>query len=86
MNQQGQQQININPEDTTGVECLKCNSGFFIPVYMIRKVSAIISPSGREEMIQVPVMACASCGTPIIPEGFDDKKEEKGDGSTIITK
>lgn len=77
-----QQQINISPEDTTGVLCTKCGSAFFIPVYMIRKVSALISPSGREEMIQVPVMACAACGTPIVPDGFDEVKNT----STIVTK
>lgn len=92
---QNQQQININPEDTTGVACVKCSTEFFIPVYMLRKVSAIISPSGKEETIQVPVMACAQCGTPMVPEGFDKKTEEEaspegigeaqGDGSRIIT-
>lgn len=58
------QQININPEDTKAIECEKCKSQFFIPVYMLRSVSALISPSGREETIQVPVMACTDCGTP----------------------
>lgn len=78
-NQQGMQQININPEDTTAILCDKCQSEFFIPVYMLRKVSALLSPSGREEMIQVPVMACANCGKPNMP----DKKDEK-DANTII--
>lgn len=78
-----QQQINIRPEDTTGVDCPKCHTQFFIPVYLLRKVSAIVSPSGQEEVIQVPVMACANCGTPMMDEKFDN--EEEGDGSTIIT-
>ncbi len=83
--QQQQQQININPEDTEGVMCEKCQGGFFIPVYMIRKVSAIISPSGKEEMIQVPVMACANCGTPIMPQGFDSgEAEQSADENKII--
>lgn len=86
MNQpNGQQQINIRPEDTTGVTCEKCDAIFFIPVYMIRKVSALLSPSGREEHIQVPLMACANCGQPQIPEGFEDEAGDE-DGSTIITK
>ena len=98
---QGQPQpININPEDTTGVACPQCQSEFFIPVYMLRKVSALLSPSGREETIQVPVMACANCGQPNVPEGFEIKEDTstdentegdgeepqtEGDGSRIIT-
>lgn len=74
------QQINIGPEDTTGINCFKCGNEFFIPVYMLRKVSALISPSGREEVIQVPVMACAGCGAPYMGE----PEEAEGDGSTII--
>jgi hypothetical protein len=81
------QQININPEDTTGIKCGNCGGEFYIPVYMLRKVSALISPSGREEVIQVPVMSCAGCGTPYAgvdaPEADADAKP---DGSTIITK
>jgi len=71
-NGQKMQQINIGPEDTTGIQCTNCNSEFFTPVYMLRRVSALISPTGREELIQVPVMACANCGTPYMGE----EKEE----------
>jgi DNA-directed RNA polymerase subunit RPC12/RpoP len=91
-NQAIPQQIQINPEDTTGVVCPQCNSEFFIPVYMLRKVSALISPSGREEIIQVPVMACSQCGTPYMGEGEPQSEggpigtptPQSEDGSTIV--
>lgn len=77
MNQnQQQQQIHIDPSQTEAVVCNKCGTPFFIPMYMLRKISALISPSGREETIQVPVMACAQCGNPHLPDGFDDEQEE----------
>ena len=75
--QQGQQQaINISPEDTTGINCPKCNSEYFIPVYMLRKISALLSPSGQEEMLQVPVMACANCGSPYLGDQPEEVEEE----------
>lgn len=86
------QQININPEDTTGVLCTKCQSEFFMPMYMLRKVSAIISPSGREEIIQVPVMVCGNCGKPYMGDAEEEMAamadggigEAQTDGSTIV--
>ena len=87
-NQGMPQQININPEDTTGVTCGKCNSELFMPMYLLRKVSALISPTGREETIQVPVMVCGNCGQPMMgdqpmPEGAGEVNTE-GDGSTLV--
>jgi len=64
MNNQNRQQININPEDTTPIECPKCKSQIFQECFMMRKISAIISPSGREEVFSIPVPVCIACGTP----------------------
>ncbi len=84
MNQQGMQSININPEDTKPVVCEKCESQFFIPVYMLRTVSALISPSGREETLQIPVMSCTGCGTPHMGDKLPGEESGDGDGSIII--
>ncbi len=49
---------------------------------MLRGVSAIVSPSGREEVIQVPVMACANCGEPHMADRLPGREKDE---NTIIT-
>ena len=68
--------INIRPEDTTLIVCTACQSAMFMPMYMLRKVSALISPSGREEIIQVPMMVCGQCGRPFEQDAADEAANE----------
>ncbi len=70
MEQQQQQQVNIRPEDTELVLC-KCGESIFEQVFMIRKLSALISPTGKEEQFQIPLILCRVCGEPL--EGEDEE-------------
>ena len=87
--QPGPQQININPEDTTGISCAnpQCGGNLFMPMFALRRVSALISPTGREEVIQVPVMTCAGCGLPYTPEaeGMVDTSTPDTEGADADT-
>jgi RNase P subunit RPR2 len=65
-NKKIQQQISITEENTTEVICKNCNTGLFEQCIMLRKMSAFISPNGEEQLIQIPVMVCKNCGTPLI--------------------
>lgn len=65
---QQQQQITITEENTTEVLCENCKTGLFEQCIMLRKMSALMSPNGVEQMIQIPVMVCKNCGTPLIGE------------------
>jgi hypothetical protein len=62
---QNKQTINIRPEDTKPVAC-KCGGLIFQECFMIRTISAIISPTGKEEEFQVPVPVCIACGRPLV--------------------
>jgi hypothetical protein len=42
---------------------------------MIRRISAIISPTGKEEEFQIPVPVCIACGRPLVEM---DEGEENG--------
>ena len=44
------------------VKCDDCGSMNFINIYRIRKISGLMSGSGRDMVIPVPVYACADCG------------------------
>jgi len=76
------------------VVCPKCGSKFFKEVYVLKRISPIISPTGEEETMPIPMMACANCGE--IPDeykkkrnymtiiGEADAKEEKPESSIIM--
>ena len=56
-----QKQININ--DTEAVKCEECGNYSFIQSYFLRRISAIVSPTGQEAIIPVQVYSCGNCGT-----------------------
>tara|TARA_R110000744_G_scaffold63516_1_gene130677 strand:+ start:324 stop:545 length:222 start_codon:yes stop_codon:yes gene_type:complete len=61
MNNPEQPQMNIDFSQTTESVCEKCKNDTFIQVYKMRKLSALLSPSGEEAMIPVQGYACAKC-------------------------
>ena len=63
MNQgQNQTQVNINPNDLEDVLCEKCQNQTFTQVFLFKKISAVLSPSGKASMIPLQVFKCDSCG------------------------
>lgn len=60
--QHGQQQIQIDLAQTTQRICNKCEGKYFQPAVKIHMVSAILSPTGKELPVQVPVLLCMKCG------------------------
>lgn len=69
--QQPQQQFNVDINNTTEFVCPECEHTLFKENYMIRKLSALLSPTGTESFIPINVLACAKCGT--VPEQFMPK-------------
>jgi hypothetical protein len=67
MNAQG---LKVTPQDiinSKNVVCQKCDtdgkfSDKFQNVFIIKKVSALMSPNGKELHVPIPVFACAECG------------------------
>lgn len=62
------QKLNIDISDAQGVTCLECGSENFDMKYQIRKISALLSPTGQDVIIPIQVFACSKCG--IVPEDF----------------
>ena len=65
--------LNLDLSQTTAVYCEKCKNDTFIPAFKMRKMSALLSPHGKETMIPMQVFACAKCGH--INEDFQTKEE-----------
>ena len=67
-----QPQMNIDFSQTTAEICEKCENDTFHHVYQMRKLSALLSPTGEEAMIPIQVYACTKCGH--INKGFLPKE------------
>jgi hypothetical protein len=73
MNTNEQPQMNIDFSQTTAEVCEKCENDTFQQVYRMRKLSALLSPAGKESMIPIQIFACAKCGN--INKGFLPKED-----------
>ena len=62
VNQMPPQQIRIDPSSLTDICCSNCGGKLFREAYMFKKISAIVSPSGREEIIPFMTYQCLECG------------------------
>jgi hypothetical protein len=66
-----QQQMNIDLSKAEDVGCEKCENLYFSPVILIKKLSAIISPTGQEVKVPVQCFQCTKCNhilEPPVPE------------------
>ena len=57
-------QMNVDISKTTQMKCEHegCENTTFNQVVEIRKMSALVSPSGQAAVIPVQLFACAKCG------------------------
>ena len=53
---------NIDLSKTTIISCESCGGKTFKQTMLLRKMSAIVSPTGQEALIPVAVFACEQCG------------------------
>ena len=60
--QDGQVKQTIDMSQTTPVKCDACENQTFKQTLLIRKLSALVSPSGQETVIPIGVFACEKCG------------------------
>ena len=61
------QGINLDLSAAEDIRCSSCGNFTFEQVVLLKKLSALMSPSGREGLLPIPVFACNACGN-INPE------------------
>ena len=54
--------INVNLDQTDEIKCDECESIAFHSAFLLRKVSPLISPTGKGTVLPIQVFACDSCG------------------------
>ena len=57
-----QQKVQVDLAEAETMNCQKCNNKIFIQGYVIKKISAIMSPTGEEVIAPVQVFNCGNCG------------------------
>jgi DNA-directed RNA polymerase subunit RPC12/RpoP len=55
------QQIRIDASSAEDIECDNCGSYFFEPVVLMKRLSALLSPTGEEIIIPAQLYRCADC-------------------------
>ena len=56
------QQVQVDLEKAETMTCQKGGNKIFIQGYVIKKISAIMSPTGQEVIAPVQVFNCGNCG------------------------
>ena len=69
--------LNVDFSQTTAEVCEACGNETFQQVYRMRKLSALLSPTGQPTMIPIQVFACAKCGH--INSAFQPKEEKENE-------
>jgi hypothetical protein len=83
-------QINLKPSELDDVTCDKCGNYTFQRVVLIKRLSPLQSPTGKEAHVPVEVFSCAVCNhinSSLIKElaGWFKRKEEPRENSTSET-
>jgi uncharacterized Zn finger protein len=54
--------MNIDLNNVKNIACDDCESEHFSPTFIIKKLSALMSPSGKETLIPLQTFKCDKCG------------------------
>ena len=63
-------QIDISKADT--IVCEECGNASFIQAFFLKKISALMSPTGKEAIVPMEVFSCGNCGA--IPKNMLDQQ------------
>lgn len=59
-----QVELDISKADT--IQCEDCGNASFIPAFFLKKISALMSPTGKEAIVPIQVYTCGNCG--VVPQ------------------
>jgi len=54
--------MHIDMSTAKDMVCEECNNNTFKNTTLIKTISELVSPSGKEMIIPIPVFACEKCG------------------------
>ena len=75
-----QQQVRVSLDDLTDLVCEECGSQYFRQSVLIKRLSPLVSPSGKEQFVPMPIFRCDECGhvnDALMPKSPDIPEEVK---------
>ncbi len=64
------QQVQVDLKEAETIKCNECGNYLFITSFVLKRLSALVSPTGQEAMIPIQVYSCGNCGH--VPKMFLD--------------
>lgn len=55
-------QVNIDLSSAQDIVCENCGNYTFEEVVLMKKLSALLSPTGKDAVVPIPTFACNACG------------------------
>ena len=56
-----QQQLQAALENAADFNCDECENDRFVPVFVVKKISALVSPNGQEVVVPIQALKCDKC-------------------------
>ena len=56
------QNFNVDLSNVDNIKCDECDNETFVPAFIIKQVSALMSPTGKETLVPVQLFKCSKCG------------------------
>ena len=56
------QNFNVDLSSVDNVKCNECDNETFVPAFIIKQVSALMSPTGKETLGPIQLFKCSKCG------------------------
>ena len=60
---QRQEGLQIDLSKTDTIVCEECGNASFIQSFFLKRISPLVSPTGKEAIVPIQVFACGNCGT-----------------------
>ena len=81
INKPKQTEMRVDLKQAETLQCEKCTNYLFITSFVLKRISALMSPNGQEGIVPIQVYSCGNCGH--VPskllEGTDITGKELGE-------
>lgn len=74
-----QPQVNFDISQADDITCERCGNYTFEQIMLMKKVSALVSPTGKDAVVPIPTFACNACGhinkgfLPVLPKNQEEE-------------
>lgn len=78
--------VNVDLSIASDVVCDNCGNYTFVQVMMMKRLSALLSPTGQEAIIPIQTFACNACGwlnKEFLPTKDNDEEEAERSDSIL---